>query len=173
MPDISVSEVVMPELESEEVIDVVLLSRIDGIDLSGVKHRLCDRSEGPGWSEKKADEILKRYRRFLYLVATNGEIKHVVPTRDIDTVWHMHVLDTRAYFADCERVFGTYLHHDPSFGAGSEAERAKLREAYEATAYRYQRIFREDYASLDRFFASQFLSYEPDCIGYTLPVCSQ
>ena len=34
-----------------------------------------------------------------------------VPTIDIDLFWHQHILDTRAYAKDCQKVFGQFLHH--------------------------------------------------------------
>lgn len=40
---------------------------------------------------------------------------HLVPTRDIDTVWHYHILDTHKYASDCKVVFGYFLHHNPNY----------------------------------------------------------
>lgn len=61
-------------------------------------------------------EDVDQYRRFLYLVAKYpGQV--IVPTSRIDKLWHQHILNTRAYERDCIRLFGSYLHHVPSFGS--------------------------------------------------------
>jgi hypothetical protein len=43
--------------------------------------------------------------------------------RDLDIVWHYHILDieayvrdTEAYIRDTAQIFGRYLHHPPDFG---------------------------------------------------------
>ena len=35
--------------------------------------------------------------------------------RLLDDYWHYHILDTRKYAQDCERLFGSLLHHYPYF----------------------------------------------------------
>ena len=42
--------------------------------------------------------------------------KRIVPTLTIDEFWHAHILDTRAYMADCKALFGKYMHHYPYSG---------------------------------------------------------
>lgn len=37
-----------------------------------------------------------------------------VPNKQIDEMWHEHILDTRKYSDDCQTVFGYYLHHTPA-----------------------------------------------------------
>merc|ERR1712151_930213 len=34
----------------------------------------------------------------------------------VDIVWHEHIIDTKQYMIDCDRLFGRYLHHYPDFG---------------------------------------------------------
>ena len=53
-------------------------------------------------------------------------VKHpkakLIPNVLVDELWHQHVLDTRQYPKDCNRVFGGFMHHDPYFGTTSEGE---------------------------------------------------
>jgi hypothetical protein len=50
---------------------------------------------------------------FLYLMYLYPE-QPIIPTREIDIVWHFHILDTRKYAFDCKILFGYFLHHRPS-----------------------------------------------------------
>jgi hypothetical protein len=67
----------------------------------------------------------------------------LVPPPDIDTFWHQHILFTREYARDCERLFGTFLHHRPASGEAGEAELMQ-RGAMEAAKF-YAEIFGENY----------------------------
>jgi hypothetical protein len=120
------------------------MQQINSLDLSMVKRKLMDREEGQGWTQETADRAEKRYRRFLGMVYCdwNGSI---VPTKDIDTVWHQHILDTRAYAEDCERVFGEFLHHFPYFGMRGDEDARNLTASFERTKMLYAELFDEDY----------------------------
>ena len=59
--------------------------------------------------------IETEYRRFLILCQKYPDAK-LSPTRNMDKIWHEHILDTKNYFKDCESIFGKYLHHRPYFG---------------------------------------------------------
>jgi hypothetical protein len=61
------------------------------------------------------------YRRFLTMRLRYPD-RTFVPSGLIDLVWHFHILDTRKYMADCERIFGYYLHHDPYFGINGDED---------------------------------------------------
>lgn len=56
------------------------------------------------------------YRRYLALRLLHPD-REIVPTggrsREVDKIWHMHILDTRRYHTDCQAIFGEYLHHAP------------------------------------------------------------
>lgn len=124
-----------------------LRALINGIDLTWVKRKIMDAREGKGWSQEKADDMEVRYKRFLYLFATS-EGARIVSTLDIDAMWHQHILDTRAYFADCERVFGAYLHHFPYFGMRDEEDARELEVAFTQTRQHYEREYGETYVTV-------------------------
>jgi hypothetical protein len=121
-----------------------LRQAIEGIDLTMVKMKIMDSREGKGWSKQKADGVEVAYKRYLFLFATREDIR-VVPTLDIDALWHQHILDTRAYFSDCDTVFGTYMHHFPYFGMRGEADAADLNRSFRSTCALYKEVFGEDY----------------------------
>lgn len=102
---------------------------VSSIDLSPVAFNLTKREEGPKWSLSKTRTVEKWYRRFLFLIGTYRDVA-IVPTSDIDEFWHTHILDTRKYMADCDVLFGGYLHHFPYFGLRGTDDEEALRDSY-------------------------------------------
>ena len=69
------------------------------------------------------------YRRFLTLMKKYPH-EQTSPLVDVDMFWHYHILDTMKYAADCEAVFGYFLHHFPYVGMrGEEDEGAFCRNS--------------------------------------------
>lgn len=117
-----------------------LRAAIDAIDLSMPLMKSLDPKEGDGWTKERAEKAFADYRKFLFLVATGH---HAVPTTDIDTAWHRHILDTRAYAADCFRTFGFFLHHFPYFGMRGEQDAKDLQDAFVQTKADWTAVFGE------------------------------
>lgn len=67
------------------------------------------------WDLVRAEKAVLDYQRYMAVTKALGGVQ-LVPNRDIDEIWHMHILDTRAYMQDCDALFGEYLHHFPYFG---------------------------------------------------------
>lgn len=89
-----------------------------------------------GLSDAQIALLVQDYRRFLYLVATGGQV--LAPSSVIDRVWHQHLMDTKAYFDSfCPQVLGKPLHHIP----GRPAPVADA--AYLDTLAQYQAEFGE------------------------------
>jgi hypothetical protein len=117
-----------------------LFKAVMELNLDPIKMKLMHVESGEGWSLEKANAVEKEYRRFLCLMKLYPE-EDTAPLADVDTFWHYHILDTMKYAADCERVFGYFLHHYPYVGMdGSESEEQfrldsgkRMRELYEAT----------------------------------------
>lgn len=119
------------------------MKAIDDINLDNVVRKLTDPIHGKGWPREKATAAAGMYRRFLFLTVTQSD--SIVPTELIDEVWHAHILDTRAYAADCERAFGSFLHHFPYFGLRGDDDATALSDAFTRTSAIYRRTFHEDY----------------------------
>ena len=122
------------------------------LDLTAVKRKVVDDK---GWSEKIADYAELRYRRFLCMHLINPPLL-LVPPPDIDAFWHQHILFTREYARDCERLFGGFLHHSPASGEAGEA--AAMQQGARETAKFYADAFGEHYfATEPEGFASNWL----------------
>ena len=88
--------------------------------------------------EATARAAVDEYRRMLLLVQ-RFPADPVVPSKLVDLVWHEHILDTARYRRDCLRLFGRYVHHNPSFGG--EEEKAELTVQQTEMFRRYQETF--------------------------------
>lgn len=88
-----------------------VLHTIAALNLQPIKNKLMD-AEGEGWSLAKADAIEVEYRRFLHLMHSFPN-EPASPTKAVDAFWHYHILDTQKYAADCDEVFGYFMHHNP------------------------------------------------------------
>ena len=69
--------------------------------------------------------------------------KTIVPSKDIDTFWHTHILDTKKYTTDCEILFGKYFHHFPYFGMRGKKDEDNLKQAFHETNQLYLYHFGE------------------------------
>lgn len=114
---------------------------IANLDFEMVKMKLKETEEGEGWSDIQCESAEIEYKRYLHLCKIYG--KGIVPNKIMDTFWHYHILDTRAYQNDCEAVFGYFLHHFPYFGMRGEEDALNLKEAFGITKERYLFTFNE------------------------------
>lgn len=109
------------------------------LDLTPIKTKLMHVQSGEGWSQRRADFVEFEYRRFLVLMKKFPN-EQTAPSVDVDSFWHYHILDTMKYAADCEQVFGYFLHHFPYIGLHADADEGeqaragqRMRELYHAT----------------------------------------
>jgi hypothetical protein len=98
------------------------------------------------FSRQEAEEALIRYRKFLRLVRLHPH-EPLAPSRDIDEMWHLHMLHPVDYQNDCITNFGGIMDHDGGFGAASEEEWRQLLELFEHTAKLWKEHFAEEYAA--------------------------
>jgi hypothetical protein len=115
------------------------LEAVSQIDFSPINRKL--QSENPAqWTDETLAEAETNYRRFLALnllyPSTTLSVNKIV-----DEYWHQHILDTRKYAADCEKVFGYFLHHYPYFGIAGEEDRKQNADAFSATARLWEGAF--------------------------------
>lgn len=127
----------------DELIDAGVEPAIAKIDLSMVKMKLRDSEEGDSWSVEKCEMAELEYKRFLTLNFRYPD-QDIVPTKLVDEIWHQHILDTRAYTADSQVVFGEYFHHYPYFGMRGDGDAANLSESFLETVRLYQKDFGDD-----------------------------
>jgi len=95
-------------------------------------------------SSEESELAIEEYKRFLTLKQDNPEVS-MAPTNLMDEVWHFHILDTKRYAADCERLFGRLFHHSPSYGPHESTERqASLAESFERMSSLYLERYGHD-----------------------------
>lgn len=99
---------------------------IDALDFSRMKAKLLHQKSAH-WSPQSLEQAERGYRQFLKLAAKYPDTP-AVPSEQVDAFWHAHILDTRRYGADCERIFGYVLHHDPYVGIDGPQDEARLME---------------------------------------------
>jgi hypothetical protein len=97
-----------------------------------------DPVKGLGWTAKKANQVERKYKNFLRLIALG---KTCVPTIDVDMIWHEHILRTKKYYRECMEIFGRFIHHDPDIKPDD------LDRACEETNKSYEALFGEKYSS--------------------------
>lgn len=85
------------------------------------------------------------YNKFLKLRSTkDGKDQIIVPTYQIDLMWHTHILSSLArYDVDCKMITGRTLHHDDSLNDRSEG--STLNRAFDATKQIWEEIYKEEY----------------------------
>ncbi len=72
--------------------------------------------------------------------------RSIVPTSMVDKFWHFHILDTKKYAEDCERVFGYFLHHFPYFGMRGEEDAKNLKRCFTETEEIFKKEFGETFS---------------------------
>ena len=103
------------------------LARVLELDFDMLRRKLQAEY---GWTPERAVEAEDLYRKFLALNMRYPDRK-ICPTGPIDEFWHARILDTCAYAADCERLFGGPLHHFPYFGMRGSDDRADLERTFQ------------------------------------------
>ena len=103
------------------------IKAVAALDFSMLKRKLIEEK---GWTVEYCVEVEDLYRKFLVLNVRYRDQK-ICPSGPIDDFWHAHILDTRAYAADCDQLFGAYLHHFPYFGMRGDRDREDLEAAFE------------------------------------------
>lgn len=89
-----------------------------------------------GWTLTYAQRAIAEYKKFVFLTVVANH--QVVPSDQVDQVWHAHVLLTQSYSEEfCPKVLGKQLHHHPA--RGGRTERAEFHRLYvqTITSYRY------------------------------------
>lgn len=114
------------------------------LDFELMKQKLQDPEEGMGWTPEQVDSAEIEYKRYLNLCMVYG--KGIVPNKIMDQTWHYHILDTRSYHKDCEKLFGGYMHHYPYFGMRGDQDAQDLKNSFEKTKDLYLDLFGEEMA---------------------------
>lgn len=114
-------------------------SYINSIDFSLIKKKMVS----DGWRKKDVEQTCVQYRNFLYLNRKYPQYGLLPPSEDIDEFWHYHILDTKKYSDDCQKIFGEYWHHYPYLVLDKNLDQKQLEISFELTQTLYQKEFGE------------------------------
>jgi len=120
------------------------LNVIAALDLDPIKVKLMHKESGEGWSLELANKVEFEYRRFLHLLKLFPN-EPVAPRFDVDIFWHYHILHTMKYAADCDQIFGYFLHHNPYSELAGKDDEAGHHRTGARTQELYKATFGEDY----------------------------
>ncbi|MEO8297457.1 MAG: hypothetical protein ABI574_06565 [Burkholderiales bacterium] len=107
------------------------IAAIEALDLGPIKLKATRKEDGYGWTPEHADRMALAYKRYLILCA-KYPLMTLAPDQDTDRFWHMHILDTRKYAADCDAIFGHFLHHFPYLGLRGADDEKALQSAFDS-----------------------------------------
>ncbi len=126
--------------------DQRLPESIRNLDMGPILWTLMNPEEGAAktvdWNEPQTVRVIEEYRKFLTL-SHEGDGKVTSPSKNVDVIWHTHVLDTAKYYTDMHKIFGHMVHHFPYLGVRGSADRQVLLDGYEDTKVRYRERFTE------------------------------
>jgi hypothetical protein len=67
----------------------------------------------PHLTENDVSEAFEQLRLYFQICWRYEKRLVAMPSRLVDTCWHLFILDTRNYAQFCELAFGRFLHHEP------------------------------------------------------------
>jgi hypothetical protein len=91
-----------------------------------------------GWKNSFALRALDEYKKFIYLGMVSDF--EVTPSKIIDTVWHEHLLFSKAYRQFCQEIAGRPLDHHPEL-VPMEEQTGRYSAQYLDTITLYQKEF--------------------------------
>src|ERR1022692_344418 len=117
------------------------MRRVDELDLDPIVYKLMHAEQGEtSLTLARADQDVALYRCFLKLCVLHPGVT-IVPTRQIDHVWHTHMLDTAKYRSDCDWLFGHFMDHFPYAGLRGEADRRAWLDDFARTCSLFEEHF--------------------------------
>jgi|GEM_PF-1309908 len=128
--------------------DESFLRRLQAIDFGPIAFKLMNLDEGTGLTLEQTIHGIELYRKFLFLTYCYPE-RQIVPSREIDRVWHVHILDTAKYREDCNMLFGHFTEHWPYAVMGDAADLQAQQTAFAET----QKLFEQHFGSEALAFA--------------------
>ena len=93
------------------------------------------------YDETIINASIARYFKFMQLMKTFGKKKTLVPTMDIDLVWHTHQAEANDYSFVCNHYFHRLIDHDDTI-PGED-----LQKGYTRTFIYWSRAYNEAYSS--------------------------
>jgi hypothetical protein len=121
---------VTKQVENNSILSVV--RKLKNLNWEPIAYKLMYPESGQGWTKEQTGRAIALYIMFLALKHQHPHVA-IVPSQNIDRVWHTHILDTEKYAQDCQQVFGCVLHHFPYFGLRGEEDKQNLQTSFSLT----------------------------------------
>jgi hypothetical protein len=128
-------------LQVEKISILSVVRKLKNLNWEPISYKLMYPESGQGWTKEQTGRAIALYVMFLALKHQHPDLE-IVPSQEIDRVWHTHILDTQKYTQDCQQVFGGVLHHFPYFGLKGEEDRQNLLTSFART----QSLFLEHFS---------------------------
>ncbi|PAX59650.1 glycine-rich domain-containing protein-like [Brunnivagina elsteri] len=115
--------------------------KLNQLDLQVISKKLTSNSKNFQWTEEEIKSAILRYKMFLCLhfLFPNTEL---VPTVEIDQVWHTHILlNTAKYIENCQELYGYILHHYSPADDNLEISHKCQETAFALTKHLFLEIF--------------------------------
>ena len=109
-----------------------LAQKISSMNLEPVIFKLVHECD---WTLEKALLVEAQYKTFLLMALTLST--PTVPTKEIDEMWHNHILDTSLYAFHCKEVFGRFLDHFPYLGVRGGNDAQLLKDSFKVTVQQF------------------------------------
>ncbi|HEJ0329401.1 glycine-rich domain-containing protein-like [Serratia marcescens] len=95
------------------------------------------------WTKEGVEDAIMQYKNFMFLLYKyhGREDLKLVPSIEVDEIWHHHILDTRSYARDCSNIYGYFMHHFPYFGMRGDDDFKDLNACFAKT----QEIYFEEF----------------------------
>jgi hypothetical protein len=94
------------------------------------------------WTEAAASHAVDRYEKLFKLF---GKGASIVPTKEIDDVWHLHMLDPVSYYNACMSYHNKIIGHNPALES-SEEEKSNLDSMFLMTGKLWKKEYGEEYS---------------------------
>ncbi|PSB01854.1 glycine-rich domain-containing protein [Merismopedia glauca] len=105
------------------------LEKLNRVNFGDIAYRLIQRE---GWSLEQATTSIEEYRRFLVLCYLYSD-RRLVPTQNVDMVWHEAIIHTEKYQKTCLELFGYIVHHYPDVGTSDGENHQAIDTAFAET----------------------------------------
>lgn len=128
-------------------VDSSLLSGFDLLASTARQATFLWQVSGPRFADPEfLQDGVENYYKFLQLrklASTTQQV--IVPTYQIDLMWHTHILTRLGYYYDdCRAIIGDTLHHDDSLNDRTEG--GTLDMAFQATKALWKEQYEEEYS---------------------------
>lgn len=127
-------------------VDNAVKAYVQEMDFYWIEQKLTKDRDGrkATWTEQGVKDAIRQYKNFMLLMKIyDGTPEIIVPSIEVDEIWHNHILDTKAYFKDCDVIYGRYMHHFPYFGMRGKEDFDNLNRCFDRTQELYFKHFGE------------------------------